>query len=918
MDKRPLRLICAEPDPLAQGRIEALGRDQGWEVQSCRTALAVTRALSSGMVDLVVTAPRLEGEDYILLIQQIRARTDSRAIPVVLLVEGSDHGEAERALVEGVTEVFFRRDLSALRDYLGTFSHAEQLPTLEGRRALLVEDDEVIARTLVRQLGELGLHVDLANTVEHALSLVHQHHYDLFISDLVLQGTQSGNLLIRALRQAGSPTVGSPIIAISGFEDEARKQDALRAGANHFLEKPVSEMALRFLVRNLLADLPALNPGEPPGRFPSRYGLSDREGEICNLVLTGRSDKKIAQRLGISYWTVRTHMSHIFRKCGVVNRIELAAALRAPQSAGGTPALPEEAPPGRRESLPQGAPTLPQFPGAEVVDHLKQGIIVTDLEHRILYVNRAYCEITGFTPGELLGETPRVLRSGKHEQEFYEALRNKLATQGAWEGEVWNRHKNGSLFLEWLSIRRLEPEAGRPACYLAEISDITERCLQEERIRHSALHDTLTGLANRTLLRDRAELALAQAGQENGQVGILFIDLDRFKVINDALGHDMGDAALREVTTRIRSLFQGQDTLARFGGDEFVALLPGCADPPGIMALAQRILEALRQPFRLKGQEYRLGASIGVATYPDDAQEFDPLLACADIAMYRAKAGGGNRVECYDVAMQFNMADQLALENRLHQALEAQEFKLCYQPKVTIANGRIHGAEALIRWHHPEKGLILPGDFIPAAEQSGLILRIGKWVLEEACRALARIHRAGFPDFTLAVNVSPIQVASNHFVAEVKAAVAAAGASLAHLQLEITESVFVREPEKTARILRELSEMGISLALDDFGKGYSTLGYLKNLPFDTIKVDREFIRDVHADLYNGAITQATLHIARGLRMNVVAEGVENAEQFHFLHALGCDSGQGFLFGHPVAEEELLRLLQETQPGQAQA
>lgn len=547
-----------------------------------------------------------------------------------------------------------------------------------------------------------------------------------------------------------------------------------------------------------------------------------------------------------------------------------------------------------------------------VLDTVNFGVSVTDGRGNIVCVNAAFSRITGYTADEVRGRTSAILRSGRQSGQFYQSLWKSLEQEGGWSGEIWNRRKDGSLYLEWLDIHKLG--GGNKVQYVGLMRDITNRRLEEKRIHHSALHDALTGLANRTLLHDRGEQEMRHARRKGSLLGLLFIDLDRFKPINDVLGHGVGDELLKIISLRLSAAFRSNDTLARYGGDEFIALMPDLADRAAAATAAGNALRALREPVDVAGNRLHIGASIGIAMYPDEGKDLDTLLAHADVAMFRAKDAGGNLFRFYSAEMDQLAGDTLQLEARLHAALANEELEVHFQPKVELAGGRMAGVEALVRWRDPLRGLVPPGEFIPIAERSSLITEIGSWVLGEACQALARLRAAGYDVAHVAVNVSPRQFVRHDIVAEVDAALAAANLPHTALQLEVTESLFIKDSDHMATILKQLSAKGVSLALDDFGSGYSSLGYLRDLPFDTLKIDREFIRGVHSNRYNGSIARAALQLADGMDMHVVAEGIEDDEQHRFLAGLGCRYGQGFKFDQALPEEKLLARLKQGNEG----
>jgi diguanylate cyclase (GGDEF)-like protein len=442
------------------------------------------------------------------------------------------------------------------------------------------------------------------------------------------------------------------------------------------------------------------------------------------------------------------------------------------------------------------------------------------------------------------------------------------------------------------------------------VQDVTERKAQEARIEHLAYHDSLTGLPNRAMLMDRLAQALSQAQRLGQQVAVLFIDLDRFKLINDTAGHDSGDEVLRQVTARLRQCLRESDLVSRFGGDEFAALMRDIDDPEAARAAATRVLDAVAQPYHLNGEDYHLSASIGISTYPSDSIDATALLRNAELAMYRAKDQGKNNFQFHSSQMNARSAEHVALERSLRQAVERDEFLVYYQPQVEIASGRVIGAEALLRWNRPGAGMVAPDKFIPLAEETGLIVPIGRIVLQQACAEARRWQDAGHRGFRIAVNLSPRQFTQSELVADVQRILKDCGLAPESLELEITESMVMDNPERAAAILRELRAVGVQLAIDDFGTGYSSLSYLKRFPVNTIKIDRSFIQDVPADADDVAITHAIIAMGRSLRLSVVAEGVETAAQADFLRVHGCDMMQGYLISRPVPAADLGRFLQQ--------
>jgi diguanylate cyclase (GGDEF)-like protein/PAS domain S-box-containing protein len=543
-----------------------------------------------------------------------------------------------------------------------------------------------------------------------------------------------------------------------------------------------------------------------------------------------------------------------------------------------------------------------------VIENLDHGLMLTDGAQRIVYVNPAFSAITGYSLEESLGQTPRLLNSGRHGTDFYRQMWTRLRDEGNWYGEIWNRRKDGSLYLEWLDIQAIRNEQGQAINYLATFTDVMRQREKDEKLRFMALHDPLTSLANRTLLNDRGRQAISRVERTERALAVLFIDLDRFKSINDSLGHDIGDEVLVQVARRLSEALREDDTLARFGGDQFVCLLPDIATREDALLVANKLLAALAQPVEVAGHQFKIGASIGISAYPSDGAAVDDLIIKADRAMLRAKRAGGNLVRFFSAGMAAEMDRQLELEARLDAALAAGELELFYQPKIDLASRNVVGAEALVRWHDPQRGLIPPAEFIPVAERSELIAKIGLWVLREACAMLVR-HEAELPaGFQVAVNVSPKQFERGDIAEEVAQAVAESGVRPSRLQLEVTESVIIQEAESVAATLQRIADMGVSVALDDFGMGYSNLMSLSRLPIDTFKLDQSFVRDIDSNGVNASIAKAVWHLADGLGKKIVAEGIETCAECAKISETGYSLAQGFRFGMPVPESEFFSSL----------
>ncbi|MFC3114694.1 bifunctional diguanylate cyclase/phosphodiesterase [Cellvibrio fontiphilus] len=535
----------------------------------------------------------------------------------------------------------------------------------------------------------------------------------------------------------------------------------------------------------------------------------------------------------------------------------------------------------------------------------REGMMITDPSGTILKVNKAFCEITGYSPEEVIGNNPRILNSGHHEPEFYADIWNTIKHEGSWKGEIWNRRRSGEIFPEWLTITAVKNTAGEITHYVSTLTDITERKENEARINNLAFFDPLTQLPNRRLLQDRLEHAIA-ASERKGKLGaLLFIDLDDFKTLNDNRGHHIGDLLLVAVANRLRMAVRAQDTVARLGGDEFLVVLEDLDnhhDQAAAVAqqIAETILESLNQAYVLEGQDYFSTPSIGISLFGDRVADIDELLKQADQAMYHAKAAGRNTLRFFDPEMQEHTAQRFALQHEIREALQLQQFSLFYQPQVD-SSGAIVGAEALIRWFHPQRGMVSPADFIPIAEESGLILPLGNWIVEEACRQLVRwSSNPATAALVISINVSARQFQQPQFVMQLLAALEHSSANPRLLKLELTESMLVHNQQDIIAKMDELKNHGIKFSLDDFGTGYSSLSYLKQLPISELKIDKSFVNDVLTDSNDAAIARMIIRLAQSMELRVIAEGVETKDQRDWLEAQGCVHYQGYYFGKPVA------------------
>ncbi|HIJ37756.1 MAG TPA: EAL domain-containing protein [Rhodospirillaceae bacterium] len=546
---------------------------------------------------------------------------------------------------------------------------------------------------------------------------------------------------------------------------------------------------------------------------------------------------------------------------------------------------------------------------AAIAFQSQEGMVVTDPDGVILRVNQAFVGLTGYSAAEAVGRTPAILKSGRHNQEFYADMWKALKVKKYWQGEIWNRKKDGRFYVEWLTISAVSLPNGEVTHFVGAFSEITKNKEDEAKIHRLAYYDTLTELPNRRLLLDRVQKALASSSRTLCYGALLFLDLDNFKALNDSLGHDAGDQLLIEVARRIQSDLRTDDTVARLGGDEFVVMLENLSQEPQEAAaqtalVAEKIRETLFQPFNIYSHEYYCTTSIGVVLFIGQEDNIDTLMKRADMAMYDAKNFGRNVVRFFDPIMQVTMDARNSMEAELRLAIAHRQFQLHYQAQVEGPDNKIIGAEALIRWNHPVKGLVSPAEFIPLAEETDLILLLGKFVLTEACRQLSRwANQPGMEDLSIAVNVSARQFRQEGFVGQILHAVTASGANPRRLKLELTESLLLENVQEIIEKMAALKTAGVGFALDDFGIGYSSLSYLKRLPLDQLKIDQSFVRDIHTDPNDAAIAKTIVTLANSLGLGVIAEGVETAEQRDYLVASGCHTYQGYYFSHPLPIEE---------------
>jgi len=540
---------------------------------------------------------------------------------------------------------------------------------------------------------------------------------------------------------------------------------------------------------------------------------------------------------------------------------------------------------------------------AKVIGSLSEAVVIIDEDGCVKSVNGAFNFLTGYDPGDVLGKPPHFVDVLNVGPEGLSAVWSTLADRGHWEGEHWNLRKDGTEYAERVSISAISDEDGAVRQYAAVVSDVTQRKRDEERIRYQANYDSLTGLPNRALFLDRLSQATANTQRLGSKLGLMFIDLDGFKLVNDTLGHDLGDMLLKEAAARLEDCIRSGDTVARLGGDEFTVVMPNLEGPNPVEGAAQRILDALARPFDLNGQETFISGSIGLTIYPDDAEDINELVKNADSAMYLAKDMGKASYQFYTGSLNDEVAERHGLKNGLVKALENNQLRMVYQPKMDLASGRIVGCEALMRWSHPRLGEVSPARFIPILEETGQVVEVGAWSLKVALDQHKAWIDDGLPPIPIAVNLSARQLREMDFVQMMVGLLDAAALSADSLEIEITESMLMKDTERAVTALRDLHDLGIRVSMDDFGTGYSSLSYLKKFPIDTIKIDRSFVSDIAQGNDDAEIIRTIINMGQTLNRKIVAEGVETVEQMDLLKDYECDQIQGYYLSKPLAGDD---------------
>ncbi|TAN66539.1 MAG: EAL domain-containing protein [Methylobacter sp.] len=803
---------------------------------------------------------------------------------------------------------------------------------------ILVIDDDAVTRLLIqRMLSPHGFEVIEAENALTGVALAVENPPDLVLLDIIMPDMDGFACFEALLERLPGCCTTIPVVMLTGVEDSASIERIFAMGASDFIHKPIIwpllVHRLRFVIRShrLTNELRIKEERLRLSMLAARQGFYDLD------IKTGRTivNDEYATMLGYAPEAfeetnaARLERMHPDDRETIENTYQAYLAGKLPEyraefrqacadgswkwilSVGNIVERDLEGAPLRMLGMHTDIDYLKQTEErlkllAKVFENSGESIILCDAANKIVDVNQSFTHITGYLPNEVIGRNPSLLTSDRHDAAFYERMKQTLHEKGYWQGEVWNRRKNGELFPALFGISTVCDAQGRLTHYSAVFSDITERKEIEAKIEYMAHHDALTNLPNRTLLRDRFEQAVAHAARNNALLALLFLDLDRFKQINDTLGHDVGDHLLQEIAIRLVNCLREVDIICRQGGDEFIIVLTDLKDNDTAVQIAQKILLQLNEPFNVEGIPIITSFSIGISIYPEDSENFEELLNKADTAMYAAKKQGRNTFRFFSNDMNIISAERINMENSLRQALEKGELSLYYQPQYSIKERQLVGAEALLRWTKAIGEQVPPATFIPVAEDIGLIVPIGDWVLYEACRQNRKWHDAGLK-LTVNVNVSALQFKQGNMLKSVRSALALSGLDPHYLELELTETSLMVDTEAIVKVMIELKKLGVTFAIDDFGAGYSSLSYINRFTIDRFKIDQSFVNNLsQGQQENKAIVQAIIQLGQTLSIQVLAEGVETEEQLDQLVQLGCENVQGYYLSHPLPVEEFER------------
>ena len=786
-------------------------------------------------------------------------------------------------------------------------------------QVLVVEDDEAARLMMIVTLEQAGFEIFSAGDCASARAIFLQQKLDIILLDVLLPDGDGFSLCTEFLTHPRGREL--PIAMVTGWDDVQSIRLAYQCGATDFITKPVSWGTLPYRIQYILRASRAaldLSLSESKTRallsaIPDIIMRIDRQGRVLDMqvgsyvydmdewlyhmdgetlgrlppgVFTAISDAVDAALLGQGMQLLEFQWSSDLDCI----RFWEARILRRDS---------EEVLIVVREITQRKKQESQLRLWAKVFEGSNEAIMIMDANLMVVSVNRAYENIMGFSETEAIGMDTKTLGARLHTHSFFRNLISILNEQGHWQGELDNQRKNGEIFPSWFSISMVPNAQGEPENYIAIFNDITEYKNSRAQIDYLAQHDNLTGLPNRMLLNDRLEMAINNAKGEDEKVGVLFIDLDRFKNVNDSLGHSMGDQLLKETASRLSSTIRTCDTVSRLGGDEFVVLVPNIKYETNLADITLKVRDSLQRPYSAGGINLHITPSIGIAIFPDDGDTANVLIKNADAAMYLAKEKGRNNYQFYTPILNAKTLDRLTLEADLRMALDEGGFELHYQPQLMSSDGNLWGAEALVRWHHPTRGLIPPLEFIPLAEETGLIIPLGEWVFAEAARQVTQWRRRGLKDLVVAVNISAVQFRQENFVARILSILKQEGAVSHAIELELTESVLMHDMETSVKTLEYLREFGFRIAIDDFGTVFSSLNYLRRLPLNVLKIDQSFIREMLQEKASLAIVESIIALAHSLGKETIAEGVETLAELEALKERKCCIIQGYYFSKPL-------------------
>jgi diguanylate cyclase (GGDEF)-like protein/PAS domain S-box-containing protein len=919
------------------------------ELLVCNEGQEALTLIADHYIDFICSSFYLRDMEGVELCRRVRQLTQSASKPFVLLTSVDSPDALNKALPAGVTDIFHKNDVEQLLAFIKRFpsSHTR----IKGR-VLYVEDSPSQRAVLKAILERKGLEVDAFASADEAWRNFQEQDYDLVLTDIVLDGAMSGLSFVNQIRRQTSSKGDTPVLALTAFDDKTRRIELFNLGVTDYILKPVAEEELFVRIGSLLAARRQARESEAGQRELHKQELHLSESRFRTLfgnITEGMALHELvldAAGMAVDYRILDVNPAYVIHTGLAASEVVGKLATEAYKTAEAPflnvyahVAETHEAadfevffsPMKKHFRVRAYAMRHRQFATvfeditarkqheeeirimATVFSNSNEAILITDAKNRILTINAAFTQLTGYTQDEVVGHNPRMLSAGKTAPETYREMWSGLERNNAWQGELWDRRKSGEIYPKWLSVSAVRDAAGKAVNYIGSFVDISERKASEERVRHLAHHDPLTDLPNRYSLQERLAQALALVARSGRKLALMLIDLDNFKTINDTLGHPTGDRLLVQVAQRLGEFVRQSDFVARLGGDEFVIVLPDIESPAAAAHVADKLLTAVSAPYYIEGVELRTSPSIGICLYPDDATRSEELIKNADMAMYNAKAQGRGNYQFFTEQMQVAAIMRLAIEADLRVALERDQFELYYQPQLDLRTRRVVGVEALVRWNHPSRGLLSPLEFIPAAEESGLIGRLGDWVLQEACRQLVVWHAGGLGQLRMSVNLSASQFLDPKLPARLAEILGRSGLDARYLDLEITESMSMKSPADTVGVMQALTGQGLTLSIDDFGTGYSSLSYLKLFPISTLKIDRSFVKDIETDPNDADICDVTVLLAHKLGLEVVAEGVETEAQLKYLLSIGCEKIQGYLISKPLPAAVAEQFIRNNRP-----